>query len=44
MMCGIREILIISTPVDIPHFKKLLGDGKNLGLRLEYVIQEKPEE
>ncbi|HEU5148672.1 MAG TPA: glucose-1-phosphate thymidylyltransferase RfbA, partial [Chryseosolibacter sp.] len=43
MMAGIREILIISTPHDMPMFKKLLGDGKNLGCRFEYEIQPKPE-
>jgi glucose-1-phosphate thymidylyltransferase len=42
MMAGIREILIISTPDDIPSFKKLLGDGSNLGISLSYKIQEKP--
>lgn len=42
MMAGIREILIISTPHDLPHFKKLLGDGKNLGCRFEYKVQEVP--
>ena len=43
MMAGIREILIISTPHDMPTFRKLLGDGKNLGCRFEYEIQPKPE-
>lgn len=43
MMAGIREILIISTPHDMPMFRKLLGDGKNLGCRFEYEIQPKPE-
>lgn len=43
MMSGIREILIISTPHDMPMFKKLLGDGNNLGCRFEYEIQPKPE-
>ena len=42
MKAGINEILIISTPHDLPHFKKLLGDGKNLGCRFEYATQEKP--
>ena len=42
MKAGINEILIISTPHDLPHFKKLLGDGKNLGCRFEYAIQENP--
>jgi len=42
MKAGIREILIISTPHDIDHFEKLLGDGSNLGCRFEYVVQEIP--
>ena len=43
MLAGIREVLIISTPEDTPRIKQLLGDGKQLGMRLEYAIQEKPE-
>ena len=42
MMAGIREILIISTPHDLPHFKKLLGDGKNLGCEFTYAEQAVP--
>lgn len=42
MMAGIREILIISTPHDLPNFKKLLGDGKNLGCSFSYAVQEVP--
>ncbi len=42
MMAEIREILIISTPHDLPLFKKLLGDGKNLGCQFEYAVQETP--
>jgi glucose-1-phosphate thymidylyltransferase len=42
MLAGIREILLISTPDDIGGFKRLLGDGSALGLRMEYAVQEKP--
>ncbi len=42
MLAGIREILVISTPHDLPNFEKLLGDGKNLGCRFEYKVQEVP--
>ncbi|GAB3827312.1 glucose-1-phosphate thymidylyltransferase RfbA [Hymenobacter jeollabukensis] len=42
MMAGIREILIITTPHDQAQFQKLLGDGKSLGCRFEYVVQEVP--
>jgi glucose-1-phosphate thymidylyltransferase len=43
MMAGIRDILIISTPHDMPMFQKLLGDGKSLGCSFSYAIQPKPE-
>lgn len=43
MLAGINEILIITTPEDQPAFKKLLGDGSNIGCRFEYVVQPRPE-
>jgi glucose-1-phosphate thymidylyltransferase len=43
MLMGIREILLISTPQDVPHFQRLLGDGSSLGLHLSYAIQPRPE-
>ena len=42
MKAGINEILIISTPHDLPNFKKLLGDGKQLGCQFKYAVQEVP--
>ena len=42
MLAGIKEILIISTPRDLPMFKDLLGDGSRIGMKFSYVIQEKP--
>ncbi|MDR3225239.1 MAG: glucose-1-phosphate thymidylyltransferase RfbA [Clostridiales Family XIII bacterium] len=42
MLAGIREILIISTPTDIPAYKGLFGDGAEIGVRFEYAVQEQP--
>jgi len=42
MLLGIREILLISTPIDIPKFESLLGDGEKLGISIKYKIQEEP--
>ena len=43
MLAGIKDVLVISTPEDTPRFKELLGDGSDLGITLEYAVQEKPE-
>lgn len=43
MLAGIREILIISTPTDTPRFEQLFGDGSDLGIHIEYKVQESPD-
>lgn len=42
MLAGIREVLVISTPADLPNFQRLLGNGSALGMRFSYVVQEVP--
>lgn len=42
MMAGIRDILVITTPADVAHFERLLGDGANLGISLSYAVQDHP--
>ena len=43
MLAGIKEILIISTPTDLPNFEKLLGDGSDFGIKLSYKVQPSPD-
>ena len=42
MLAGIRDVLVISTPEDLPNFERLLGDGSDLGMKFSYKVQEKP--
>ena len=42
MLASIREVLVISTPTDISVFERILGDGKQLGMRFEYAVQQAP--
>src|SRR5262249_27533913 len=43
MLAGIRDILIISTPEDVPKFRRFLSDGSRFGLSFQYVVQPRPE-
>ncbi len=43
MLAGIQEVLIISTPEDLPRFEQLLGDGSDIGMRFEYIVQPSPD-
>src|SRR5271168_3073951 len=43
MLAGIRDILVISTPQDVPKFEQLLGDGSRFGVNFQYIVQPRPE-
>lgn len=43
MLAGIKDILIISTVIDVPRFKELLGDGRQFGINLSYAVQPSPD-
>jgi glucose-1-phosphate thymidylyltransferase len=43
MLAGIREVLVISTPEDLPRFEQLLGDGSDIGMKFEYIVQPSPD-
>ncbi|MBO0429809.1 NTP transferase domain-containing protein, partial [Vagococcus fluvialis] len=43
MLAGIKDILVISTPQDTPRFEELLGNGSELGINIEYAVQESPD-
>jgi len=43
MLAGIRRVLVISTPTDLPSFQRLLGDGGQIGMKIEYAVQSRPE-
>ncbi len=43
MLAGLREVLVVSTPVDLPRYRELLGDGTELGMKLSYVVQPSPD-
>jgi glucose-1-phosphate thymidylyltransferase len=43
MLAGVQEVLIISTPEDLPRFEQLLGDGSNIGMKFEYIVQPSPD-